>query len=51
MPVHVISEANRCLGCKRPLCVEGCPIHNPIPQFIAAFNENKLNEAGRMIFV
>ncbi len=50
MSVHVISEANRCLGCKRPLCVEGCPIHNPIPQFIAAFKENKLNEAGQMIF-
>ncbi|MDO4620230.1 MAG: NAD(P)-dependent oxidoreductase [Lachnospiraceae bacterium] len=50
MPVHVISEANRCLQCKKPLCQMGCPIHTPIPQFIKAFKENRLNEAGQMIF-
>ncbi|HHZ19533.1 MAG TPA: NADPH-dependent glutamate synthase [Firmicutes bacterium] len=29
------SEAERCLNCKRPLCVEGCPVEVPIPAFIA----------------
>ena len=50
MAVHVIDEANRCLNCKKPLCTEGCPIHTPIPQMIAAFKEGRLNEAGEMLF-
>lgn len=50
MPVHVIDEANRCLQCKRPLCQAGCPIHNPIPQFIKAFRESDLNKAGQIVF-
>ena len=29
-----IKEANRCLQCKKPFCVEGCPISNNIPGFI-----------------
>lgn len=31
MAVHVINEANRCLNCKKPMCMQGCPIHTPIP--------------------
>ena len=27
MALHVMEEANRCLGCKKPRCREGCPIH------------------------
>lgn len=50
MPVHVIDEANRCLQCKKPLCQTGCPVHNPIPQFIKAFREGNLNAAGQMLF-
>lgn len=30
-----VAEAERCLNCKRPLCVEGCPVEVPIPQFIS----------------
>ena len=26
MALHVLDEANRCLGCKKPLCQQGCPI-------------------------
>ena len=26
-----IGEANRCLGCKNPKCVEGCPVNVRIP--------------------
>ncbi len=27
-------EASRCLGCKKPLCVDGCPVGIDIPGFI-----------------
>jgi glutamate synthase (NADPH/NADH) small chain len=30
-----IAEASRCLRCKKPLCVEGCPVNIDIPRFIA----------------
>ena len=29
-----IAEANRCLNCKKPSCVEGCPVNINIPKFI-----------------
>ena len=29
-----LAEANRCLDCKRPLCITGCPVNIKIPQFI-----------------
>ena len=50
MALHIKAEANRCLLCKRPLCQEGCPIHTPIPTVIQLFKENKLMEAGEMLF-
>jgi glutamate synthase (NADPH/NADH) small chain len=28
------AEASRCLQCKKPACVEGCPVGVPIPEFI-----------------
>ena len=50
MALRITNEANRCLQCKRPLCREGCPAHTPIPQAIALFKENKLIEAGKLLF-
>ena len=50
MALHIKAEANRCLLCKKPLCQEGCPIHTPIPTVIQLFKENKLMEAGEMLF-
>ena len=50
MAVHVINEANRCLNCKKPMCMQGCPIHTTIPMMIKAFKEGNLNEAGEMLF-
>jgi len=38
-------EANRCLQCKKPACVQGCPIHNDIPGFIALLRDKKFEEA------
>ncbi len=37
-----ITEANRCLQCKDPHCVEGCPVGVRIPQFIKALREGDM---------
>ena len=37
---QAIDEANRCLGCKKEPCREGCPVQVPIPQFIEKIKEN-----------
>ena len=50
MALRIVTEANRCLQCKKPLCQEGCPIHTPIPKAIALFRENRLMDAGKMLF-
>ena len=50
MAIHIIDEANRCLGCKKPMCRQGCPIHTSIPQIIQLFKEHKLMEAGEILF-
>lgn len=38
-------EAARCLNCKNPRCVQGCPVSINIPKFIMEIKEGKLNEA------
>lgn len=50
MAIHVVNEAKRCLQCKNPRCRTGCPINTPIPDMIRLFRENKLEEAGEMLF-
>lgn len=50
MALHVMDEANRCLGCKVPQCMKGCPIHTPIPEVIRLLKDNKLDDAGRILF-
>ena len=50
MALHVMDEANRCLGCKKPQCQKGCPINTPIPEVIKLLKANKLDEAGWMLF-
>lgn len=37
-----VKEAERCLQCKKPQCVEGCPVGVRIPQFIKALREGDL---------
>jgi len=39
-----ILEANRCLQCKKPTCIDGCPINNDIPAFIKLLREKKYEE-------
>ena len=50
MPLHIVTEAERCLGCKKPQCQVGCPVHTPIPEIIKLFKEHKLMEAGEILF-
>lgn len=50
MSLRIETEANRCLNCKKPQCMEYCPVHTPIPQIIRKFKENKVMEAGEQLF-
>ena len=51
MAIHVVEEANRCLGCKRAMCqIKGCPVHTPIPEVIGLFKERRMDEAGALLF-
>ncbi|NLX17856.1 MAG: NAD(P)-dependent oxidoreductase [Desulfobulbus sp.] len=40
-----VLEAHRCLQCRKPLCVFGCPIGNDIPRFIDLLRQRKFEEA------
>lgn len=42
-------EAERCLQCAHPLCVQGCPVHIEIPRFIHKIKEGKEEEAYQII--
>ena len=44
-----IDEANRCLGCKNPKCVEGCPVNVRIPEFIKKIQEGDFKAAYEII--
>ncbi len=48
--IHVIEEANRCLQCKKPLCMEGCPIKTPIPMMIKSLKEGEIKQGGKFVF-
>ena len=40
-----LAEASRCLQCKNPQCVAGCPVSVQIPRFIGLIKEKKYREA------
>ncbi|MGN1124712.1 MAG: NADPH-dependent glutamate synthase [Candidatus Gastranaerophilaceae bacterium] len=42
-------EASRCLNCKNPRCVSGCPVNINIPAFIHEVKEGDINKAGEVI--
>ncbi len=43
------SEAARCLGCKKPRCVEHCPVGVQIPQFITALKDGDIASAAEIV--
>ena len=42
---QAVAEAHRCLNCKKPFCVEDCPVHIDIPAFIAKIAEGDFKAA------
>ena len=46
---QALAEASRCLNCKNPRCVKGCPVNIQIPQFIHELKEGNLDKAGEVI--
>ena len=48
-PEMAIEEAGRCLKCKNPKCVEGCPVNVRIPEFIGKVAEGDFKAAYEII--
>ncbi|MCR5607512.1 MAG: NADPH-dependent glutamate synthase [Lachnospiraceae bacterium] len=46
---EAVAEANRCLNCKNPQCVKGCPVSIDIPGFISKVKEGDVAEAYQVI--
>jgi glutamate synthase (NADPH) small chain len=44
-----LAEADRCLQCKKPLCVPGCPVEIDIPGFISAVARKDIKESYRIL--
>lgn len=42
-------EAQRCLSCPKPKCIEGCPVELEIPAFIRLIKEKRYDEAIKRI--
>jgi len=42
-------EAERCLQCKDPKCISGCPVSVNIPKFVELLSEGNLGEAARSL--
>lgn len=46
---EAVEEAKRCLQCKKPLCVQGCPVSIDIPTFIKKITERDFKGAAEVI--
>jgi glutamate synthase (NADPH/NADH) small chain len=42
-------EADRCIQCKDPRCMAGCPVNVNIPRFIGLVSQGKINEAAQCL--
>ncbi|MFH1102793.1 MAG: NADPH-dependent glutamate synthase [Pseudomonadota bacterium] len=49
-PELAMKEAERCLQCKKPSCVEGCPVGIDIPGFIKLIREGEFSQSIRHIW-
>lgn len=46
---EAMEESVRCLNCKKPRCVEGCPVSINIPAFIQEVKKGNFKEAAEVI--
>jgi glutamate synthase (NADPH/NADH) small chain len=46
---EAMEEASRCLQCKRPRCIQGCPVNVRIPEFILKLREGDIDSAKEII--
>lgn len=44
-----MEEADRCIRCKNPVCVAGCPVSVKIPDFIRMIADGKFEEAASIL--
>ncbi len=44
-----MKEASRCLQCKNPQCIKGCPVNIDIPSFILLIREGKFKAAAERV--
>ncbi len=46
---EAVAEAERCLNCKKPMCVGGCPVNINIPAFIEQVKNRDFEKAAQII--
>jgi glutamate synthase (NADPH/NADH) small chain len=46
---QAVAEAERCLQCPKPQCIQGCPVELDIPAFIKEIREKNFDEAIRIV--
>jgi len=44
-----VAEAARCIGCKKPSCIQGCPVNVDIPGFIGKVKTKDFEDAIRIV--
>ena len=47
---EVLEEANRCISCGKPKCVDGCPVKFQIPDFLKAIQEEEFDKAIDLLY-
>ena len=45
---QLVKEASRCLNCPSKPCMQACPAHNPIPEFMDLIKNSKFSEAEEL---
>ena len=48
-PAQAVLESMRCIQCKKPACVKGCPVAIDIPEFLRLTAEGDFSEALEVI--
>jgi len=46
---QAVAEAKRCIQCKKPSCIAGCPVEIDIPAFVALIAGGKFDEAAKKL--